>query len=920
MGQTEKKLVLIDGYGLFFRAFFAQRNLTRSDGLPVNGVYGFTRMILNILVDLNTTHIAIVFDSGKKTFRNEKYPEYKTNRPPVPKDMIEQFPIIREVADVLCIKSLEKEGYEADDIIATLVKRARAENYDETLVVSSDKDLLQLVGDRVSVFDAANKKKIDRQGVFEKWGVFPEKLLDVFSLAGDASDNIPGVPSIGGKTAVQLIDEFGDLDNLVKNVDNIKQRAKREAIKNNLDKLFLSKELITLRDDVELDATLDDLLYKNINAQKFKNFLIKMEFFSIAKQVDKYFPTAAGDGDGEQSVGGGGGKFRYKKICEIETLGDALKNIADAGENFYFNIFLKNIGDVGSAMAVAFIDVGKKFIYYLELKKEKEDLFGEREDCPLELTEVLKIMEKYALKNENVKKVSLNIKNNMRALGEHNLAMDDNFDDLPLMSYMLDCGKFSQSFSSLLGEYLQTNALVAPKNIDKNVEFWEQYEKEKDLDNIAGLDVFNFCCETMEYCFFLHDILSFRLNDNEKLLSLYKRIDKPLVAILANMEKCGIKIAVGELNNLSLFFNEKIGEAQRKIFDLAGEEFNISSPKQLSYILFDKLHIKPYEKPSKTGQYSTGADVLERLYEDGYEISDKILEYRHYQKLKNTYSDILPSLIDRRGRLRTTFLNTSVMTGRLSSANPNLQNIPIRTLDGEKMRRAFIADDGYSFIDADYSQIELRILAQYAGVKNLVLAFKNNVDIHAKTAREVFGLEEATPEARQRAKAINFSIIYGTSSFGLAKRLKVSNYEAKTYMDNYFKLYPEIPIYMENMRELARKNGFVETLFHRRCHINLNAGGIERAYLERVAINAPIQGTGADIIKLAMISVWNELKRYGDDARLLLQIHDELLIEVKDELADEVSKKIKSIMENVVSFEVPLAVNCKIGKNWGEAH
>jgi DNA polymerase-1 len=588
--------------------------------------------------------------------------------------------------------------------------------------------------------------------------------------------------------------------------------------------------------------------------------------------------------------------------------------------NFFFNIFLKNINNVNSVAAIAFIDSGKKFIYYLGLKEEKEDLFGEKKDNSLELPEVLGMMEKYIFKNKNLRKIGFNVKSGLRALGRYGFEMDDNFDDLSVMSYILDCGKFGQNFSSLLREYLQTNTLVTLKNIDKNIEFWEQYEKEKNLDDIANIGVFDFCCETMEYCLSLYDILNFRLNNDEKLLSLYNKIDKPLVAILADMEKCGIKIATGELNNLSLFFNEKIGEIQKRIFDLAGEEFNVSSPKQLSYILFDKLHIKPYERPSKTGQYSTSVEVLERMYEDGYEISDKILEYRHYQKLKNTYSDILPNLIDRHGRLHTTFLNTLVITGRLSSINPNLQNIPIRTLDGEKMRRAFVADDGYSFIGADYSQIELRILAQYAGVKNLIQAFKNNIDIHAKTAKEVFGLAEATPEARQRAKAINFSIIYGTSSFGLAKRLKVSNYEAKTYMENYFKLYPEILIYMENMREYARKNGFVETLFNRRCHLNLNTGGMEKAYLERVAINAPIQGTGADIIKLAMISVCNELKKYGDDAHLLLQIHDELLVEVKDELVGAVSEKIKNIMENVVKFEVPLVANCKVGKNWGEAH
>ncbi|MDR0571993.1 MAG: DNA polymerase I, partial [Rickettsiales bacterium] len=893
-----------------FRAFFAQKTLKRSDGLPVNGVYGFVRMMLNILMDLNTSHIAVAFDSGKKTFRHEKYPEYKSNRPPIPEDMKPQFPIIREVMEVLHIKSIEKEGYEADDIIATLTKQAVEQNFD-VLVVSSDKDLMQLVRDNVSMFDAVNKKILGREEVFEKWGVYPERLLDIFSLIGDASDNVPGVPSIGEKTAVQLINEFGNLENVIKNIGDIKQKSRKEAIENNLDKLYLSRELITLCENVELGLTLDDLKYKNLDVQKFKNFLMKMEFFSIAKQVEKYFVF-----DEETT---NRSSFVCKKICDLQTLGTVVENIVNTNKNFYFNIFTKNTNS-DDVLAVAFIDEIRKNIYFLRVDedKQREDLFVEKSESSLELDKVLEKMNGI-FENDSIKKIGYNLKENLKILLEYGINIK-NFDDLGVMSYILDNGKFSQDFSSLLREYLEANTLIVVQNISKNIDFIQQYEKGKILTDMDNFNLFDFSCNCLEYYIHLYDILNYRLKNEKDLLRLYDEIDKPVVKVLAKMEKDGIKIALKELNNLSLFFNEKLSEIQKRIFDLAGVEFNIASPKQLSNILFNTLHIPPYEKPSKTGQYSTSVEILEKMYEDGYEISERILEYRHYQKLKNTYSDVLPTLIDKHERLHTTFLNTVVITGRLSSINPNLQNIPIKTLDGERIRKAFIARNGYSFIDADYSQIELRILAQYANVKNLLKAFKNDVDIHTKPAMEVFSLDKITPEARQMAKAINFSIIYGTSAFGLAKRLKIPNTKAKEYIDNYFRLYPEIPKYMEEVREFVRRNGFVKTMFGRRCYLDLNSKHVDKLYIDRIAINAPIQGTGADIIKKAMILLDKELEKYGDDVNLLLQIHDELLLEVKDDLVDAVAETVKRVMENVVRFDIPLTVNCKIAKNWGDAH
>lgn len=909
--QNKNRLVLIDGYGMFFRAFYATSSLTRSDGLPVNGVYGFIRMLLNVIVDLNTTHIAIVFDTGKKNFRHDKYPEYKANRPPVPEAMIPQFPIIREVAEVLHIKSIEKDGYEADDIIATLSKEAEKEGF-EVLIVGVDKDLMQLVDDNVKMFDIAKKKIIDTDAVVEKLGVYPKQVLDYLSLLGDASDNVPGVPSIGGKTAVQLVNEYGNIDGIVKHLDDIQQKSRREAIKNNLDKLYLSRDLIALCEDVKLDETLNDLVYKSFNVDEFKEFLNKMEFFSIVKYLDQSFNNE----DKEQ--GGSKSQFEYKKICTINELEKVINEINSKNKHFYFNFLTNNIVKNDDVVSFAFLDENKKYIYQLDIEKQlSTDLFETKTESNLKFNDVVSIV-KSVLQNEKIKKITYNFKKNLRIVDIFDFEID-NFDDLSVMSYLLDAGKFSQDLSSLMTEYIENNTLIKTNNIANNIRFQTQYEKEKDITNIS-MSLFDFACAQIEYFYFLYDILNYRLQNEKDILELYNTIEKPLVTVLANMEKSGVMIATNELNNLSVFFNQKISEIEHDIYKAAGCEFNIASPKQLADVLFNKMALPTKQKASKSGNFSTNMEVLESLYLDGYEIADDILEYRHYMKLKNTYTDILPKMIDSQHRLHTTFLNTNVITGRLSSNNPNLQNIPIKTIDGERIRQTFIAKDGFSFIGADYSQIELRILAHYANVVNLIKAFNDGVDIHSRTAKEVFKTEYITPEMRQKAKAINFSIIYGTTSYGLAKRLGFTPAEAQKYMDNYFALYPEVKEYMMNTKEFVKQNGYSKTLFNRRCHINLNVKGQEKTFLERLAINSPIQGTGADIIKKAMNEIFIYLKQFGDDANIVLQIHDELLIEVKNELVEEICKKVKDIMEHVVQFKVPLIANAKIAKNWKDAH
>lgn len=885
--MEKKRLILVDGYSFFFRAFFALKNIkNRSDGLPVNGVYGFTKMLINLIVDLKSTHIAVVFDTGGKTFRHNIFEGYKANRPPVPEEMIPQFPIIREVVDVLNIKSIEKSGYEADDIIATLSKQAEKDGY-EVWIISGDKDLMQLVDDNVFMYETKDNKVIGIKEVEEKWGVKPDKLLDVLSLMGDKADNISGVPSIGEKTAIELINEFGSVENIIDNVDNIKQEKRRKAIKENIDKLELSKQLITLCDNVDLDGlNIDDLSFNMLNPLRFRDFLNKMEFFSLARDVEKVFNVSNNNEENK----------KYKKITTIEDLKTNCSNIKD----FYFEILTSNItGDVD------FISFYNNDLYFAIHIKESSDLLSNN----LSIEDVFSVL-KDIFENKNVKKISYDIKKSINILKQYNINLV-NYEDIKIISYLLDNGKYNITLSGIIEHYLCNNIEIKINNIDRYNSIIKKYELENKIVNI-----FDVVCFRVNVINILYEILYSRITSNKELYKIYEEMEKPITNILANMEFLGVKININSLKQLSNDFSNDILRLEKEIYDISGSNFNINSPAQLSDILFNKLCLPKITKPTKSGIYSTDIETMETLYQNGFEIAGKIIEYRHFTKLKSTYTDALQKLVDNTGRVHTTFSNTNVITGRLSSNNPNLQNIPIRTEDGEKIRKTFISKNGYSFIGVDYSQIELRILAEYANVKRLKENFKNGLDIHTETAKKVFNTDNITPDMRRIAKAINFSIVYGTTSFGLAKRLDKTNNEAKQYIDNYFELYPEIKEYMNNIKDFVKKNGYIKTMFNRICYIDLN--GPQKSFLERLAINAPIQGTGADIIKMAMIKVNEAIKNYN--ANILLQIHDELLIEVKDEELEEVKSIVKSTMENVVDFGVNLPVEIKTGKNWGDVH
>ena len=885
--MEKKRLILVDGYSFFFRAFFALKNIkNRSDGLPVNGVYGFTKMLINLIVDLKSTHIAVVFDTGGKTFRHDIFEGYKANRPPVPEEMIPQFPIIREVVDVLNIKSIEKSGYEADDIIATLSKQAKKNGY-EVWIVSGDKDLMQLVDDNVFMYETKDNKIIGIKEVEEKWGVKPDKLLDVLSLMGDKADNVSGVPSIGEKTAIELINEFGSVENIIENVDNIKQEKRKKAIKENIDKLKLSKQLITLCDSVDLDGlNIDDLSFNMLNPARFRDFLNKMEFFSLARDVEKVFNVSNNNEENK----------KYKKITTIEDLKRNCDNIKD----FYFEILTSNI--TGN---VDFISFCNNDLYFAIHIKESSDLLSNN----LSIEDVLGVL-KNIFEDKNIKKISYDIKQSINILKQYNINII-NYEDIKIIAYLLDNGKYNIVLSNIIEHYLYNNIEIKINNIDRYNSIIKKYELENKIVNI-----FDVVCFRIDMINTLYNILYSRIIDNKELYEIYENIEKPITDILANMEFLGVKIDINLLKQLSNDFSNDILRLEKEIHDISGSNFNINSPAQLSDILFNKLCLPKITKPTKSGIYSTDIETMETLYQNGFEIAGKIIEYRHFTKLKNTYTDALQKLVDNDGRVHTTFSNTNVITGRLSSNNPNLQNIPIRTEDGEKIRKTFISKNGYSFIGVDYSQIELRILAEYADVKRLKENFKNGLDIHTETAKKVFNINDITPDMRRIAKAINFSIVYGTTSFGLAKRLDKTNNEAKQYMDNYFELYPEIKEYMNNIKDFVKKNGYIKTMFNRICYIDLN--GPQKSFLERLAINAPIQGTGADIIKIAMIKVNEAIKNYN--ANILLQIHDELLIEVKDEELEEVKNIVKNTMENVVDFGVDFPVEIKTGKNWGDVH
>ncbi|BDG75851.1 MULTISPECIES: DNA polymerase I [Wolbachia] len=840
--MKEKTFTIIDGYGFLFRAYYVLHHLTTTAGIPVGAVYGFLNMVLKYIS--HSDYLTIALDSGKKNFRHSLYSEYKANRVTPPEDLIPQFTILREAVEAFNFSYEEIEGYEADDIIATLAaKYANHEDF-KVVVVSSDKDLFQLLNYNILIFDPIKNIYVDEKQVIEKFGVNSNKLLDLFSLTGDASDNIPGVPGIGPKTAAKLLDEFDSLDNIIENINNIEQTRVRNILTEHKEKALISRELLSLCKKVDLQHDIVKYEVHPPNMEKLLSFLKKYEFNSLIGKVEKLFSYS-------------GSSTKEKTEYSSEELEKFLEYCRYEGKIAIHCHFENNA------------------LNEISLSCSEDNIFYIDQSC---LQDALTIINSTLFSNGVLK-----IIHDIRKIREIFPTIErvlDSIDDLMIMSYSFDTGKHDHSIPNIVAH-----------NLSENVE--------------------NFSAKTLMA---IHEKLTQRLFQ-EKLFTIYERFDRPLMKVVFDMEKNGILLNIQKLQELSDKFEQLIAVLENDIHNLAGEKFNIASPKQLSDVLFNKMELSK-KKKSKSGSYSTNYEVLEALEEEGVEIASKILNWRHLSKLKGTYTDALIKQVDPiDGRIHTSFSTTVTATGRLSSSNPNLQNIPIRSEEGNFIRQAFIAPKGCKIISADYSQIELKLLAHVANVTAFKEAFANRQDIHDITARQVFGVQEIDEQLRRKAKTINFGIIYGISPFGLAKRLGITFQEAAEYINYYFSCYPEIKVYMEKAVSIARNHGYVETLFGRRCFVRDINNKIPylRQFAERAAINAPLQGTAADIIKRAMIRLFDQLK----SGKIILQVHDELLVEVEESRVQETAKLMKDIMENAVEISIPLEVEIKISDNWG---
>lgn len=930
MSATADKdeIFLVDGSGYIFRAYFAlPQNLTNPQGQPVGAVLGFTNMMVKLIEDLKAPYLAVVFDAARKNFRYDIYDQYKANRDDPPDDLIPQFPLFRVATQAFGVPAIEVEGYEADDVIATYAKQAVAQGKKVT-IVGSDKDLMQLVNGNVRLYDPMKAKYIKAAEVEEKFGVTPDKVVDVQALAGDSVDNIPGVPGIGVKTAAQLINEYGSLEELLARAGEIKQPKRREALIDNADLARISKQLVTLANDVPVPVGFESMIAQDYKRPELYDFLKAQGFKTLLNRLGQptdSIPAQAGiqrqdapmdSGLRRNADDGGVPYYNYTLINDHAILKEWIAEAYEIGmvaidtETTHLTPAMANL--VGISMCskagkAAYIPVGHT---------AEADLLGDNaQDVPqLPLADVIAAL-KPLLEDEGVLKIGQNIKYDWQIFKKHGVTIHP-IDDTMLISYALDGTSHSNGMDDLSAQFLGHTPI--PYN--------EVAGKGKSMVTFDKVDILkarDYAAEDADVTLRLHRVFKPRLA-GEHMVSVYEDIERPLSPVIAQMELDGIKIDPKFLKVMSTDFGVRLIELERTIQKMAGTEFNVASPKQIGEILFDQMGLQGGSK-TKTGQWSTDAGLLEDLAEQGHEIVQKILDWRQLAKLKSTYTDALQEQINpATGRVHTSFACAHTSTGRLASSDPNLQNIPIRTEEGRKIRQAFIAEDGHVLLSADYSQVELRLAAEMADVTALKQAFRDGKDIHAMTASRVFNvpLADVTPELRRQAKAVNFGIIYGISGWGLAKQLGIDAASAREFINRYLTAFSEIQDFMEATKDFARKHEYVQTLFGRKCYTpNINAkNGAWRAGAERAAINAPLQGTAADIMKRAMIKIPPALKAANLNARMLLQVHDELIFEVPEAEAAATAALVKDIMENVVTLDVPLTVETGVGKNWGEAH
>lgn len=904
------KVCLIDGSGYIFRAFYALPNMTAPDGTPVNAVYGFMTMFMRLMKNIPCDYCVVLLDAKRENFRNQIFKEYKATRAEVPELLIPQFDLIHQTIQVMGFPYVLQEGYEADDLIATYTAQALKAGH-EVIIVSADKDLMQLIRPGVSFYDGMKDKFFTPEDVKEKFGVYPDKVVDVQALAGDKTDNIPGVPGIGLKTAAELVNQYGSLHDILENAEQIPQAKRRELITNHKEDAEISLKLVTLKDDVPVTHDLQEFRCCTPQGDNLLNFADKLGFKSIRPKLEKWINEHSNtndsttDTDQQQPVT----KELVYKIIKKQNDINELKNKIKESHKLFFQVLYDGVKIAGFSLSTTPDEA-----YYLPLPQSNhtDDLFSfskQSGDTDTDMKTVLDFIREI-LADKDILKVTADLKtqwHQLQALYTENIDIFP-YDDISVMSYDLDSSEHEHSLPAL-ARLVLNRELTEPK----------LSAKIKQIDFTAE-EYGPYVYTTADCIGKIYTKLKERIF-KEKKNYIYEILDRPLIKVLYKMEKAGIKVNEQKLKELDSEFSEKMATTEKEIYNLAGEKFNLNSPKQIGEILYLKLGLKG--KKNVSGSFNTSAEVLEQLAEE-YEIAAKILEWRSYAKLKSTYTTALLEVRDSTDRVHTTFSQTVVNTGRLASSNPNLQNIPNRSDIGRKIRACFEASPEYMLVSADYSQMELRLMASVAEIKALRDAFEHGADIHAATAARVFNLppDKVDREHRSRAKAINFGIIYGISQFGLAKQLGIPRELAKQYIDSYFNIMPEMKVYMDKTIEFARQNGCVFTPFGRKCALlGINSPNQRVAsFAERAAINAPIQGGAADIVKLAMQQVDYALAKNNFDAKLLLQVHDELVLEVHRDQVAEVSALLKQIMENVVPTAVKMVAEVGSGLTWDTAH
>ena len=922
--SDESHLYLIDASGYIFRAYHALPPLTRpSDGLPVGAVQGFCNMLWKLLEDLKgkdrPTHFACIFDKGSYTFRNDMYPDYKANRAPTPEDLIPQFPLVRDAAIAFGTPAIEMEGYEADDIIATYARQAEAAGARVT-IVSSDKDLMQLVSDKITLLDTMKNKRSSFDEVVEKFGVGPDKVIDVQSLAGDSVDNVPGAPGIGIKTAATLINEYGDVDTLLERAGEIKQPKRRQTLIDHADAVRISRDLVTLKVDVPMETPVEALKVVDPDPAQLIAFLEGMEFRTITRRVKETLQAEGELPEEETEFEIDRSKYecvtteaqllrwveliKSAPVIAVDTETDALDEVSSN---------LVGISICTRENEACYIPVGHRTLTEGEL-----DLGDSTGPVQLPLAFVTETL-KPVLEDASILKVGQNFKYDLAVLSRYGLTGAP-YDDTMLQSYVLHAGKHGHGMDELSERYFQ-HTPISFKDVcgtgKKQISF-----AQVDLETATP-----YAAEDADITFRLWQLFRDQLV-TEKVSTVYQRVERPMPAIVSAMELEGIKVDRDTLSRMSSDFAQRMAGLEAEAYETAGREFNLGSPKQLGEILFGEMEL-PGGKKTKTGAWATGADALEELANEGHELPKTLLKWRTLSKLKSTYADALQSAINKNtGRVHTSYSLAAAQTGRMASSDPNLQNIPIRTEEGRKIREAFVAEPGNVLVAADYSQIELRLLAHIASIDALKDAFNNGLDIHAMTASEMFDepIEGMDPMVRRKAKAINFGIIYGISGHGLANQLGISRGEAGAYIKEYFKKFPGIKSYMDETKEFAKEHQFVKTIYGRKCWVQgITAKNFaQRGFAERQAINAPIQGSAADIIKRAMINVPGALVDAGLKGKMLLQVHDELIFECPENEAERLISVVKETMATAtrpaLDLSVPLVVEAKAALNWSEAH